>query len=167
MAPLNTHVFILFQNASFLFDASSMKTFFSFWPSLIFHSGHHSFHRYCYFQEKRLIVSFYDTVTLCRISPKPVFLGHFNKKEDMSYKFRQLVSLSQFYGHYDYPFNLYQLVETHNYLKHVGYYTFQLIDDICWIFPVFQPHFSFHTEYHLFIFNFNQLRSLSMFKLFN
>ena len=30
----------------------------------------------------------------------------------------------------------------------------RLIDDICWIFSVFLPRFSFHAKYDLFIFNF-------------
>ena len=36
-----------------------------------------------------------------------------------------------------------------------SYYTFHLIDDNCWIFSVFLPHFYFHIEYDLFIFVFN------------
>ena len=62
-----------------------------------------------------------------------------------------------------YPFSWNQLVAQHNSLKYVGYYTFQLIDDICWISSVFLPRFSFHPERDSFIVIFNELKSLNMY----
>ena len=64
-----------------------------------------------------------------------------------------------------YLFNWNQLVVRHNLLKHVGFYTFQLIAVICWIFYFFFPCFSFHAKCDSFIFTFNQSKSLNMFKL--
>ena len=54
-----------------------------------------------------------------------------------------------------YPLNWNQLVAPHNLLKHEGYYTFQLIDGICWIFSISLSRFFFHAEYDSFIFTFN------------
>ena len=52
------------------------------------------------------------------------------------------------------PFNWNQLVVRLNLLKHTGCYTLQLIDDICWIFSVSVPRFSFHADkFHSFLFS--------------
>ena len=52
------------------------------------------------------------------------------------------------------PFNWNQLFVQYSQLKHVGYYTFQLTDDICWILSVFLLRFfpSMANTIHSFLF---------------